>query len=787
MRYLHLPIVLLLFPIANFAQSINVQPFLQDASPTSITIRWETTDSTETTVEWGLTQSLGNTATGTSFINEGTARIHDVELTGLSRFTEYYYRVKIDTVFTDIAQFKTPPFSSDKESFMMVAMSDMQRDGANPNKFSEIVEDGILDYVSNNFSDNISKELAFVMIPGDLVVTGWNYDQWADHFFTPSQNLFNQVPVYPVPGNHESNSDYFFNYFKLPNNGTPNFEEHWWYKDYSNTRIIGLDSNSPYTSTEQLNWLDLVLAEACLSDSIDFVFAQLHHPHKSELWTPGESNYTGEVISRLENFTTDCGKPSIHFFGHTHGYSRGQSRDHRHLWVNVATAGGAIDNWGEFPNADYLEFTRSQDDWGFVTVEVEAAGSPSFTLKRVSRGNEATFRDNEIRDSIKIYLNGEAPVTPIPLFPIDEVVNPECVILEANDFVSGSNSESHGASQWQVSVDCSDFSDPVIDEWRNYENWYYEIDTQAGDDLQDEKVTNMEPNTSYCWRVRYRDRQLNWSEWSTPTSFSTGPSTNSPNLLINPGAEADLSGWTPTIGVSEALTAGECDGIDPHTGDKYFAVGGVCTDGPYAECEQLVNLTIYADSIDAGVLEINWGGYLSNWGGQDEPAMKLYFMDESSTVIDSTETVSSLIAAWTLYDQWNAIPVGTRIISLTLIGTRNAGADNDSYFDDLFLRVGSSQSDCSELIVTSTSSVQLTKMEVVPNPFSEQTSIRLSHSNNSNLGITIQNVLGQQVQCPVRFDQDRIVVRRGNLGSGIYFFQVFSTDKLMGTGQFVVK
>ena len=36
--------------------------------------------------------------------------------------------------------------------------------------------------------------------------------------------------------------------------------------------------------------------------NIDFVFAQLHHPHKSELWTPGENDYTGEVIQRMENF-----------------------------------------------------------------------------------------------------------------------------------------------------------------------------------------------------------------------------------------------------------------------------------------------------------------------------------------------------------------------------------------------------------------------------------------------------------------------------------------------------
>ena len=136
--------------------------------------------------------------------------------------------------------------------------------------------------------------------------------------------------------------------------------------------MIGLDSNSGYQIDAQLIWLETVLQDACYNDNIDFVFAQLHHPHKSELWTPGETNYTGDVIERMENFSDECGKPSIHFFGHTHGYSRGQSQDHEHLWVNVATAGGAIDYWGVWPQADYDEFTVTQDEWGFVLVEVQA-------------------------------------------------------------------------------------------------------------------------------------------------------------------------------------------------------------------------------------------------------------------------------------------------------------------------------------------------------------------------------------------------------------------------------
>jgi len=47
-------------------------------------------------------------------------------------------------------------------------------------------------------------------------------------------------------------------------------------------------------------------------------------------------------------FSMECGKPSAHFYGHTHGYSRGESRDAEPSVVNVASAGGNIDYWGEY-------------------------------------------------------------------------------------------------------------------------------------------------------------------------------------------------------------------------------------------------------------------------------------------------------------------------------------------------------------------------------------------------------------------------------------------------------
>ena len=676
-----------LFPV-----SLVVNPYLQDATPNSMKILWETDSDSQSMVEWGMYMFLTESTSGSSFSNYGNSKIHTVELSDLSPNTRYYYRIVVGNYesYSDLYDFITPPDPSSEASFRIIAMSDMQRDNSNPNKFNEVIHDGVIDYISDEYSDDIAAELAMVLVTGDLVVTGSSYYQWADHFFEPSEDLFSHVPLYPVFGNHEQNTDYFIKYFHLPDNGTPGYEEHWYYTDYSNLRVIGLDSNGGYQVQEQLDWLEAVLQDACSNDHIDFVFAQLHHPYKSELWTPGESNYTGDVIQRMENFSDECGKPSIHFFGHTHGYSRGQSQDHNHLWVNVATAGGAIDYWGEWPQVDYDEFTVTQDEWGFVVVDIEAGDDPQFILKRISRGNASIYRDNEVRDEVVIRFNNIQPNQPVGLSP-SEQIDPDLLVLSASDF-SDADGDTPMAAQWAVYQDCDLSLSPMINEFVNMENWYFNENTQESIELTQISVSGLSGSSSYCWQVRYRDTSLGWSDWSEPLVFDTGESQYSENLLINPGAEQGALGWVVTEGYMESLEAYTCDGIEPHSGDYYFIVGALCNTVSYSEAYQEVDVSQYTDCIDQDLAYVNYGGYLSDWGGSDYPEMTLAFIDENGNQISQLEPFGTYNSFWTLFSEEYQIPVGTESIQIILMGTRYAGDDNDSYFDDLFLRIWQDQS-----------------------------------------------------------------------------------------------
>ncbi|NNE25845.1 MAG: hypothetical protein HKN09_03295, partial [Saprospiraceae bacterium] len=497
---------------------------------------------------------------------------------------------------------------------------------------------------------------------------------------------------------------------------------------------------------------------------------QLHHPHKSELWTPGESDFTGEVISRLEQFSSACNKPSLHLFGHTHGYSRGQSRDHKHLWINVATAGGAIDNWGEFPNFDYDEFSVSQDEYGFVILEATNDEEPVLNIKRISRGDQDNIEDNIITDIITLSPKQENINSPSPLAPLNETLPPECVTLKASPF-DGMHGE-HGQSHWQVDVENSDFSNPIFESWKNFENWYFDVDTQAEDDLSDEVATALNPNTRYKWRVRYRDKAFNWSPWSEAASFETGPSIALPNLLSNPGAEYGLSDWTILEGVVEALPKDTCDGVAPFEGEYYFIVGGLCDHSSVARLIQEVEVTHFQDSIDGGDFRISFGGYLSNYGGLDQPEMKLIFLDADSNSLGESNSLTTLNNRWTPVEDQMSVPIGTRRIQLELMGTRNGGTDNDSYFDDLYLTLGREIIDCSTLTADHELKPDLAAGKIIPNPNSGTFEIELPFEFDNSMQLFMMNSNGQKVQSDMTAEGKSLKIRSHNLTNGQYYLWI---------------
>jgi hypothetical protein len=690
-------ILSLVFFASVHSQTFYVHPYVQNIDTTSVFVLWETSTGSESTVEWGLDSLLGNTASGTTVSGASTAVVHQTQLTSLTPDTRYFYRVVTGTAESDIYSFRTLPTQSSGKVVRIIAISDCQFDAAQLGKLSEVVNQGI---IAMSGAAHVEDWFNMVLLVGDNVNTGSVISQWRDEFFANMRNLSARVSLFPVIGNHEGNSTNYFAYFNLPANGTAGFLEHWYYKDVSNVRIIGFDSNTLYQINQQLTWLSNLLDATASDDSIDFVILMQHHPWHSEPWLPGETVFAQKVLDSLAQFSRSCDKPVVFLFGHTHAYSRGQMKDDKVMQINVATASGYIDAWGSTSQADYPEFNMSFDEYGFMVIEANNTAFPEMCIRRYTRGDPSNIQDNVLQDSILLRRYPESVVAPVCLFPVDsQAVNPECVKLTISEFVVFAN-DSVEAVEYEVATDPL-FSNLFFSQWNHTHNWYFDADTRANDTLYHQLVSGLNEETTYYWRARYRTRNLDWSNWSGTEVFVTGSSASTGNLLINPGAENGTTSWNVTAGVFEALTAGECAGTTPHSGTKYFAVGGLCTESAYGEVNQVVDLSSWTSLIDAGTCISRWGGYLSDYANSDIPSIYVEFLDQSGALLSSPPAVQTTNTTWTLFDETDTIPAGTRSVRFVMTGTRVSGTDNDSYLDDVFFELYTGTIDCDSYLQSS--------------------------------------------------------------------------------------
>ncbi|MCB9612241.1 MAG: metallophosphoesterase [Sandaracinus sp.] len=509
-------LVLALVALPAAAQEITIRPYVQDVGTTSAWILWETTTGEESRVEWGPTEALGMEASGGAHPSTGAHRVHEVALTGLSPSTRYHYVVHTGGATAGPFHFTTK--SDDREtSFRMIAVSDMQHDESHPEVWGEVIHDGILAFLAEETA-RPDDGLAFLLVPGDLVDRGSEHTQWIERFFAPAADLLAYVPAYPTLGNHEADTHFYYDYFRLPQDESHPDPDRYWRFDHGNVRMIGLDSNLLLLFGAQEAFFDEALVDACSDDAIDFVFVAMHHAHHSELWPDGEAGFASTAVTRVDRFSRECGKPAAMFYGHTHGYARGGSRDVPHLWINVASAGGRLDRWGsDDAQYDDPETQVSQDEYGFVVLDVVAGDAPRFTLRRIGMGQADTSRARVLRDEITVRRYDAAPTAPTPVAPRGRVA-PGCTMLRTGDFAD-SDGDLHGATHWQVADRCTGFDEPLLERYRVHENWFAGEDLQAGDDLRDEGFDELATGRFYCWRARHRDRGLAWSDWSGPTAF----------------------------------------------------------------------------------------------------------------------------------------------------------------------------------------------------------------------------------------------------------------------------
>ncbi|MBL0019950.1 MAG: T9SS type A sorting domain-containing protein [Bacteroidetes bacterium] len=78
-------------------------------------------------------------------------------------------------------------------------------------------------------------------------------------------------------------------------------------------------------------------------------------------------------------------------------------------------------------------------------------------------------------------------------------------------------------------------------------------------------------------------------------------------------------------------------------------------------------------------------------------------------------------------------------------------------------------------------------LNIFPNPFTESTTLQFANPRGLRHVLTVSNMTGQVVQEITEIVGDHILLERGELPSGLYFFVLKSADGHAGTGKLLVK
>ncbi|MFO7668707.1 MAG: metallophosphoesterase [Bacteroidales bacterium] len=504
-------------------------PFLQSPGEHSMIISWHDTATYGTSVVYGTDSILDQTETGTSGIIEYPYHWHTVKLSGLEENTAYFYRVKSGMGESKIFSFKTLPGKDYSGKIRFVLLSDTH---ASDTTMAGEVLRAARSKIIELYGPDIENHVNGIFHSGDITVSGNSAGQYTGQFFQPLSALSSNMATMTVAGNHEGENPLFYGYMKLdeisafPSN--PALNEKLWSISIGNSLFIGLNTNiiAQYGNTIS-NWLDGLLSEAELDSTIDFVFLFFHHPPYSELWFDvstfdGGADYVRYVLLPLFKKYT---KVQQFHTGHTHGFERGtiqsplKNADFRSICGGGG--GGPPDTWGAFTNFDYAQIHVAYDHYCFQILEIDMA-EKSFQNTMFSLGNLDKPRNSQVLDTWYRKINQDGPGTP-------EVEN----IVMTNDEIQVHISEFTGADSLmsvdlQV-VDQTSGDSLVLDTLFHWMNIYgvdennNPTDKNSSLDLYRPVLdkTLLRGDKSYGIRIRYRDHNLKWSEWSDYFPYST--------------------------------------------------------------------------------------------------------------------------------------------------------------------------------------------------------------------------------------------------------------------------
>ena len=244
------------------APSIRRQPYLQQVTASSAMIGWVTT--TPLGEEVAITRPDGvEVATVGAEPQASKQRRPDetqmwARVTGLEPGTIYCYAIQRDGSVVAKTGFRTAPAADDPAPIRFLAFGDSGGGGSD----QYMLRDRMLEVPYD-----------LIVHTGDVAYERGTLAQFEDHVFAVYQDIFKNVPFFPVPGNHDYKTDRARPYrevFALPGDSG----ERWYSYDWGRIHFAALDTNQDYAT--QAAWLDRDLAASRAPWKIVYTHAPLY-------------------------------------------------------------------------------------------------------------------------------------------------------------------------------------------------------------------------------------------------------------------------------------------------------------------------------------------------------------------------------------------------------------------------------------------------------------------------------------------------------------------------------
>ena len=509
------------------------KPYLQVVTDSSVWICWKTSSAASSTIAYGSeSTSLTSKEVGTEEALSDSYYWHSVQLKGLTANTFYSYQVLSGDNKSEVYRFRTAPKQGSSTPFRILLMGDHQIKSRSGYEWLMQAAKRKIEEKYGNVEDNIS----MIMNVGDQVDLG-SLEQYELIHLNKSALLSPYLSIMTAVGNHETYGDTnmatyaaHYHYEDLAYKGIKSGTEN--YYAYQIGRVLFVVLSTEHTGDVQKAWVRRVVDAVKQDASVDFMISVNHRPIQAEQYIGDYSKWVREEIIPILSETP---KHVLNFGGHHHLYHRGQLTDYP-LYHIINGAASWDQLWGMSSEEDYADVQKTIDYWGYQILEFNF-DKQEMKADCYAIGNRDLVVDNLLIDSFSRRLGVAAPEKP-KLAAVDPIVHLPYT-FEGGRYATTSG-DSLNTTQYQIS-NLADFSSLTLNKVRDVEDFYgstgsplhIPIDKNESVDITKLTIDSYGlANGTYYVRLRYRNNNLDWSNWSDTLSFTVEGSTNGDPKIV---------------------------------------------------------------------------------------------------------------------------------------------------------------------------------------------------------------------------------------------------------------